>query len=193
MTIKTIRHKTNPFLEDMVITIGKKNVRISPLGKEKQILVGQLTGEVSGTHVVAHKKVDSTKFVKTFADYMSFTFELSKAGNKALRVVMWSIQEDSIDKDIVILDKYAHEKFINAHSKTKPPLVLSLPTFSRGLSELEAAKIIAKSQRAGVYFINPSCMFNGDRIAFTTLLERDKGDESNEIEVQKLENNNQSE
>jgi hypothetical protein len=169
MTTKTTRYEHNPFLKDLEISVGSKNVRISTLGKDDHIVVNQATGEVTGTHVVARKKVDTNKFVKTFADYMAFTFDLSKAGNKALRVVMWAMQEQAISKDSVVLDKYTHSQFLASYSGK---LELSYPTFARGLSELEKAKIIAKTLRVGTYFINPQCMFNGDRIAFTTLIER---------------------
>lgn len=173
MTTKTKRYDTNPFTENMVIALSSKNIQISTLGKDSNILVNQHTGEVTGTHVVAKKKVDSEKFVKTFSDYMAFTFDLTKAGNKALRVVMWAMKESAIGKDIVVLDKYTLEEFIKEHKDIEPPISLAYPTFARGLAELEKAKIIAKSIRPANYFINPSCMFNGDRVAFTTIIERD--------------------
>jgi len=172
MATKIIRHKTNPFLENVNIPIGSKNIQISTLGKDSNILVNQNTGEITGTHVIARKKVDSEKFVKTFADYMAFTFDLTKAGNKTLRVVMWAIKEQAIGKDIIDLDKFTHEAFLESHGFSKTNL--SYTTFARGLGELVKAKIIAKAQKAGRYFINPNCMFNGNRIAFTTLIERDE-------------------
>lgn len=171
MSVKIVRHKTSPFHKDMLIPVGTKNVKIGALGAENNILVNQVTGVETGTHVVAHKKVDSEPFVKTFADYMAFTFELSKAGNKALRVAMWALKSNGIGRDTVMLDGLMLEDFIAAHQK--PPAKITLPTFKRGLAELCKAQIIAKSYRAGMYFINPSCMFNGDRIAFTTILERE--------------------
>lgn len=172
MTTKALRYKTNPFLEGMEIAVGSKSVRISTLGKSENILVNQVTGEVSGTHVVARKRVDRTKFVKTFADYMAFTFDLSKAGNKVLRVLMWAVKETSMGKDVVVMDSFTLEAFLAYYGDTDPPLILSLSTFNRGLAELEKAKIIAKTIRFGAYFINPNCIFNGDRVAFTTVIER---------------------
>lgn len=191
----TVRHKTNPFVENMLIPVGTKRVRISALGKDDNIIINQKTGEVTGTHVVATKRVDTTKFVKTFADYMSFTFDLTRAGNKALRVVMWAMQEQALGKDIVVLDKLTHEGFLDAHGFSdgegdggdeKIP-ALSYPTFTRGLGELEKAQIIAKTMRLGHYFINPSCMFNGDRVAFTTVIERKKRDTNEEQQELALE------
>lgn len=183
MTTKTVRYEVNPFLKDMIISVGSKNVQISTMGKDSNVLINQSTGEVTGTHVVARKKVDTEKFVKTFADYMAFTFDLTRAGNKALKVVMWSVKETAICKDKVILDKYTLEDFLNTHKDKEPPLKLSYPTFSRGLAELEKAKIIAKTVRAGSYFINPDCIFNGDRVAFTTIIEKQGSDQRKVKEI----------
>ena len=172
MTIKSKRYETNPFTQNLSIPIGTKSIQISPLGQDNNILVNQNTGEINGTHVIARKRVDSDKFVKTFSDYMAFTFDLTRAGNKALRIVMWSMKEYSIGKDQVILDKHTLAEFLLAYKDSHPPLNLSYPTFARGLSELEKASLIAKTIRVGWYFINPNCYFNGDRVAFTTVIER---------------------
>ena len=56
--------------------------------------------------------------------------------------------------------------------KSYDSLKLSYATLKRGINELEKAQIIAKTMRKGFYFINPNFVFNGDRIAFTTLIER---------------------
>ena len=146
------------------------------MGHDNNVIINQSTGEVTGTHVVARKKIDSTKFLKVFADYMATTFDLCKAGNKALRVLMWAMQEKSINKDIVTLDSHTLFDFLRAHEDHH--FNLSMPTFKRGLAQLEKAKIIAKAMRRGDYYINPQIIFNGDRIAFTTIIER-----KNEIEA----------
>lgn len=51
---------------------------------------------------------------------------------------------------------------------------MTLRTFQRGLAEQEKAKIIARNVRHDRYFINPNFVFNGDRLAFTRLIERDR-------------------
>ena len=175
------RHEKNPFTQGMEMQVGTKSVQVSSLGKSDNILINQMTGEITGTHVVARKRVDKTKFVKTFADYMAFTFDLTKAGNKSLRVVMWATKQYAIGKDKVDLGKYAYEEFLKFYSDSEPPLVLSYPTYTRGLAELVNAKIIAKTMRSGHYFLNPNCLFNGDRIAFSTVIEREP-EEQQEIE-----------
>jgi hypothetical protein len=180
---KVVRYKENPFIEGMSMEVGSKLINVSTLGKDNNILVSQVTGEVTGTHVVARKRVDKAKFVKAFSDYMAFTFDLTKAGNKALRVVMWAAKEYAIGKDKVDLGRYMYEEFLETYADSEPPLVLSYSTYNRGLAELEKAKIIAKTMRTGHYFLNPDCLFNGDRIAFTTILERKPKRDPNTIDM----------
>ena len=167
------RYKENPFLEGMVVPVKGKQVRLSRLGRDDNILVNQNTGEVQGTHVTTYKRVDSEQFVKLFTANIGLTFELSSAGIKAFGVLVWSVQNSALSKDEVDLDTLVLEAFLQCQvSASKQPLRLSLATFKRGLNELEKAKIIAKTMRQGRYFINPNFVFNGDRIAFTTLIER---------------------
>ncbi|MDA5349677.1 replication/maintenance protein RepL, partial (plasmid) [Escherichia coli] len=120
-----------------------------------------------------YKRVDSEQFVKLFTANIGLTFELSSAGIKAFGVLVWSVQNSALSKDEVDLDTLVLEAFLQCQvSASKQPLRLSLATFKRGLNELEKAKIIAKTMRQGRYFINPNFVFNGDRIAFTTVIER---------------------
>lgn len=172
--MRVVRHDTNPFLRDMVIPTKEAQIRLSRMGKDDQVLVNQATGEIKGTHVVTYRKVDAAQFVKLFAQNVALTFGLGSAGIKALNVLIWSIQNNAIEKDVVPLDKYVLDEFISKHTDFKPPLTLSTATFARGLVELEAVQIIAKHLRPGFFFLNPNFAFNGDRIAFTTLIE--KGD-----------------
>lgn len=176
----TIRYEENPFIEDMVVPIRGQRVQMSRVGRDDNVLVNQATGEVQGTHITTYKKVDSEQFIKLFTANIALTFELGSAGIKAFSVLAWILQDRSISKDLVPLDKFVLEDFLKAQS-TK--LALSAPTFARGIAELEKAKIIAKHVRIGWYFINPNFVFNGDRIAFTTVIERKKRTAQTEHEL----------
>ena len=169
------RYKTNPFIPDMIIPIKDKQVRLSVLGREQNVLVNQATGEIHGTHVTTYKRVDGEQFVKLFTANIALTFDLSAQGIKAFNVLMWAIQNKSLAKD---------EVFLAAHNDTDKPIKLSQPTFARGLAELTKAQIIAKTVRQGVYWINPNFAFNGDRIAFTTLIERKRKNENETNAIQ---------
>lgn len=172
MSTPTLRYKSNPFLVDMVLDLKERQVRLSPLGRDNNILVDQSTGEIRGTHVVTYKRIDGEQFVKLFTKNIALTFDLSGAGIKTFSVLCWAIQSSGLSKDYVVLDAITHTNFMGAHADWEPPLKLSLATFRRGLAELERAKLIAKAERAGHYWINPNFVFNGDRVAFTTVLER---------------------
>jgi hypothetical protein len=171
-----IRYSENPFMEGMTVPTKGRAVRISKIGGSDDVLVNQHTGEVSGTHVTTYKKVDSEQFVKLFTANIALTFGLKSAGIKAMNVVIWTVQHNAISKDQIDLEKFTLELFLRAHSDLSPPIKLSLATFTRGITELEKANIIAKTLKKGRYFINPNFVFNGDRIAFTTVIERVSGD-----------------
>jgi hypothetical protein len=171
-----VRYSENPFMEGMTVPTKGRAVRISKIGGTGDVLVNQHTGEVSGTHVTTYRKVDSEQFVKLFTANIALTFGLKSAGIKAMNVVIWTVQHNAISKDQVDLERFTLEFFLRAHVNLDPPIKLSLATFTRGITELEKANIIAKTLKKGRYFINPNFVFNGDRIAFTTVIERVSGD-----------------
>lgn len=161
------RHKENPFTENFQVVKTAKRVNVSVMGKENNVLMDRNTGEIRGTHIATYKKVDGEQFLKLFTKNIALTFDLTTAGIKALNVLMWTVQEKAIEKDRVMLDHVVADEFLEIHK-----LKLSLTTFYRGLSELEKAKIIASAIRQGEYFINPNFVFNGNRIAFSQIIEK---------------------
>lgn len=164
------RYKNNPFLLNMIIPIKGKKIQLSRLGKDDNVLINQSTGEMLGTHVTTYRPADSEQFVKLYTSHISFAFELKSPGIKAFGVLLWAVQHQGISKDQVHLDVIVLNDFIQAHHEKQ--LKISQATFLRGLAELVNAQIIAKTLRQGIYFINPNFIFNGDRIAFTTVIER---------------------
>lgn len=179
------RHKTNPFLDGMIVPVKGKQVRLSRLGRDENILVNQSTGEIQGTHVTTFKRVDGEQFVKLFTANIGLTFDLSSAGIKAFGVLLWAVQNRALAKDEVDLDSFVLEDFLETQAlANEQPLRLSLATFKRGINELEKAQIVAKTMRQGRYFINPNFVFNGDRIAFTTVIERKRATEQERLEAQ---------
>ncbi|OUR61668.1 hypothetical protein A9Q74_08595 [Colwellia sp. 39_35_sub15_T18] len=167
-SVKLTRYKINPFVKDLEISVRNKNIRISKTGKKDNVaLVDMDSGDKKGTYISTKKLVDSESFLKLFTGNIALTFDLKSAGIKAFNVVCWVMQNSSIDKDLIIIDKYTVEDFNEIHKKK-----LSKPVLYRGLKELIINKIIARSQREGDYFINPAIVFNGDRLVFTTIIGR---------------------
>ena len=177
------RYETSPFLETLVVNKKSKMVTVSPLGKTNNVFIDQLTGEVKGTSIATYKAVDDATFIKLFTQNIALTFDLTSAGIKALSVLIYAVQYTAINKDEVFLDSRTLKSFFDANPDVKR---VTVRTFLNGLNSLEEANIIAKSKRQGIYFINPSFMFNGDRIAFTTILERKKQKTLEDLGQQRL-------
>ncbi len=182
------RFKSNPFIEEMMIPVGKKQIRVGLLGKDSNILVNTATGEERGTHVATYKKVDNEQFVKIFTQNIAMTFDLMSAGIKCFSLLLYQVQNNALSKDVVALDALALSEFLEAQEEAQKEsdqpakkLKLSITTMKRGLNELEKAKIIAKTMRQGFYYINPNFIFNGDRIAFTTIIERETTDKKEQL------------
>lgn len=163
----TARYETNPFIEGMELKTRNKSVKLGFLGQKDDVLVNQTTGEVQGTHVTTYKTVDSSKFVKLFATNIGLVLNLKSAGIKAFSVLIWAVQERAIGKDRVELGQQTLKEFKEFRGEEES---LSQATLTRGIAELVKAQIIAKTTRRGDYYINPGFCFNGDRIAFTTML-----------------------
>ena len=194
--MRLARYKTNPFLEGMIVPVRERQVKMSRIGKDDDVLINQSTGEIKGTHVTTYRKVDSDQFVKIFTSKIGLAFDLSTAGVKLLTVLIWAVQNRALSKDELDLDSLTLQEFCEFHKaakaegeaegekkKKEKDLSLSLATFRRGLNDLETAKIIAKTMRSGRYFINPNFIFNGDRIAFTTVIERKRNRDPNTIDM----------
>lgn len=174
-----VRHKTNPFVEELNIKVRHKNVRVSKLGKKEQVdLINKETGEHHGTYIGTTKKVDEEQFLKLFTANIGMTFDLKAAGIKAFNVLCWVMQNTAIERDKVFIDKYVMEEFNEAHKKKMSKAVLY-----RGLNELINAQIIARSLRDGEYYINPNFVFNGDRIVFTTVIEKRQIEEQQKLDL----------
>lgn len=176
------RYKDNPFLDTFVIKEKTKQVSISPLGKDNNILVNQITGEITGTSIVTYRRVDEQEFVKVFTDNIALTFGLTSAGIKVFNVLMYAVQKYCIGKDRVSLDSFLLNEFLEKHNDRH--INLSISTFKRGLNELEKTKIIAKTVKQGDYFINPNFIFNGNRIAFSTIIEKAQLTEDKQITIE---------
>jgi len=163
------RFEDNPFLNGMTVKTKGKRITVGTFGDKDNVLVNQATGEQTATHVTAYKKVDAGSFVKLFAENIAFTFDLTSAGLKSLNLVIWVLQYQGIGKDLIIVDSFALRDFLDSQDSD---INMSVSTMMKGILDLQKAKIIAKASRKGSYYINPNFIFNGDRIAFTTMIER---------------------
>jgi hypothetical protein len=167
--LKLVKHKESPFLENFTVSTKGKRVTVNQIGKTNDMIVSPDTGEIKGTHVVAYRQVDDAEFVKIFTANIALTFELNQSGRKVFDMLIRVMQHSAITRDQVYIDEHVREEFATSHNVN-----LASATMYRGIDNLIERKIIARSQRTNIYFINPSLVFNGDRVAFSTVIERKK-------------------
>jgi hypothetical protein len=144
----------NPFMLDMTT----KTRRIVNRRGDME-LINRETGEIAApiAGFWEAQEVDSTKFVKLFVAGVKALKELTGAGTKVFEVLYQNIQEEAIGKDQIYLS------FFNVDQALTP---MSQATYKRGMSELIAKGFLASTPNQNWYWLNPSYVFNGDRLAF---------------------------
>ena len=146
-------HKTNPFMFDVSITtrrITNKTGDMMLVSKES----GEIKSEIAGFWET--EEVDSTKFIKLFVHGVKALKELTGSGTKVFEVLYLKIQEN-IGKDQI----YCGYGFVD---QALTPM--SIATYDRGMREILEKGFIAATTNQGWYWLNPSFIWNGDRLAF---------------------------
>lgn len=115
---------------------------------------GEIVSNVAGFWEA--EEVDATKFVKLFVKGVKALKELTGAGTKVFEVLYLRVQEN-IGKDQVFMA-------FAAVDQTLTPM--SASTYKRGMAELIQKGFIAATPVQGLYWLNPSFVWNGDRLAF---------------------------
>lgn len=160
MPIKTRRgvivYDKNPFVLDAVANTRKGVKRISK-GGDRMMVVSSDTGEViSPAGFWQMEEVDKTKFVKLYVNGVKEFARLSGAGGKVFELLYIEVQ-GQIGKDKVHLSFSAVDQSVTPMSEA---------TYMRGMRELIEHQFIAPTVIQGFFFINPDCIWNGDRLAF---------------------------
>jgi len=150
-------YKYNPSVPTVDGVSKKKKVKF---GNEKRgFILDNDTGEVlnvGGAGFYEFEEVDDTKFVKLFLDGVRQATGLSKPGMSLFELVYRELQSTP-GQDEVKLNYYTASDHIEG---------LAERTFYRGLKDLLDNGFLFKSAIDGVYFVNITYMFNGDRLAF---------------------------
>ncbi len=115
---------------------------------------GEITAQIAGFWEA--EEVDATKFVKLFVKGVKALKELSGAGTKVFEVLYLRVQE-AIGKDQIYM------AFSSVDQVLTP---MGNATYDRGMRELIEKGFIAATPSQGMYWLNPSFVWNGDRLAF---------------------------
>lgn len=149
----------NPSVGDVRLKRKEKAIRLEH-GRDV-LLINPQTSEVLGEGVAGffrREVVDDEKFVKVFIGQLDKMFDLTKTGQRILKVVWDQVQENK-DRDKVEL-KPLHPSVAK--------LGVSERVFQKGVRELLEKKFIFMSPVDGVYYINMGIFFNGNRIIAAT-------------------------
>lgn len=158
-------HGENPFVDSLHSSLKRKT---EVLYDGRQAVVQRDTGEVMEDQlaVARVKYVESDQFVKVYLANLNVFFELGKAAQRVCEFAMSQVATRAMNSGEVILSYPEYKRhFEGKEGSTRP-------TFMRGLQELAAKNLIAKSLTRDLWFINPAVMFNGDRARFITEVRR---------------------
>jgi hypothetical protein len=153
-----LRYERNPFIADALASTKTRMKRIKQNTRgDKMLVINDTSGEViSDTFFVTTHEVDQARFVKLYVSAVKGITEMTNAGTRVFELLFNRVQEN-VGKDKIHLTFPSIDQNQFAMSET---------TFYRGMKELIKNRFIAESTTPGIYFLNPECMWNGDRLSF---------------------------
>lgn len=153
-------NKENPFAKQALVNIGSALVSKSVKGtnKDESAILKAVdgNGEILGNSVfIRNKAVDTESFAKFFLAGFKAFFDLKPASIKVFKYILGQLKPNQ-DSFMFFMDECKEE---TGYSEV---------SIFRALGELCGAEIIARGRADIEYYINPMCVFNGDRVTFAT-------------------------
>lgn len=154
--IKRLKYANNPFLSDVVATLGDKRVAVSM--KANLAEIDNETGEYTRIPGQITKMISADRegFVKLYTAQIDAFFELQKPARAVVKYLI-AVHQKEANRHLV---------FLHPSQAEADGYPISRATWFRGISELIDRKIIAPSTLVNGYFLNPAIFFNGDRTRF---------------------------
>jgi len=146
-------YQHSPFLVDMdtrVKRISNKTGDMMLISKDS----GEVVNDVAGFW--QSEEVDATQFVKLFVQGVRALKELTSPGTKMFEMLYIRMQA-SPNRDQVNMAYWTIDQNATPMSES---------THGRGMNELIQKGFVAATPQPGIYWINPSFLWNGDRLAF---------------------------
>ena len=156
---KEIRYLTNPFLKETAEESmrGYRRQYTNP-NKNACLIIDPEDGDIKPAGFYMKKEIERNEFVKLYARGAAAMLNLSNAGQKVFYLVYNELYgKGGKDKTEIQL---AYEMLTETEKE-----LFKRATFYKGIKELVQARFLAMSKLKGYYFINPSYIYNGDRIA----------------------------
>lgn len=162
------KYKHNPFGGEVLKYIQKKNAKVG-WSKTKISVLDESTGEIESAYnaIYTKKQVDTQQYNKLYLKGLKALFGLNKTAQKVLEYIFANIK---IKQDYIIFSMQDCKEYCNYSSNQ---------IVYNGLASLIKAEMIARTNEHYKYWINPTMMFNGDRLVLIN--EYEKTDYENNI------------
>lgn len=145
----------NPFVSDVVKHIKDTNFKVQAYKKDSNLaIVDRETGEMAVTYntIYTKKKVDVQKYNKLYINTLRSLFDLSKNSQLVLDYIYTRLEKNKDYIFFSISDCKEHTNYKDNKS------------IYSALKELVEKEFIAKTGENYKFWINPTVMFNGDRL-----------------------------
>jgi hypothetical protein len=148
-----VKHKVNPFLRDVVATLGDKRVAVAM--KNNLAEIDNSTGEITNIpgQITKIISADREGFVKLYTSQINAFFELTGAGQQVVKYLIWLHQREANH----------HLFYLSQEQATDEGFKIGKSHWHEGINDLISKKIIAASTLLNMFFLNPAIFFNGDR------------------------------
>lgn len=168
---KITKYDSNPYILDVLPFIKTKDSKVGYFKDKNGFeLLDANTGEVKTMYnaIYAKKQVDSQQYNKIYVSGITALFDLNKSEQKVLKYLYSKIEKN---KDYIIFNVRECKEFCDYSSNQ---IVYT------AIAGLINKKIVARSEDSYKLWINPTIMFNGDRLLIVN--EYIKNIEPNRIE-----------
>lgn len=153
------KYKENPFVENAMTkiedsTVSKKRFMKGSKGVEQTVVNrdGEIVGHTTFLQMI---EVDEDKFAKLYLSQFAAFWDLPKSAIRVFGHIITNCLAPNKDSFFVYTDEaMAYTGYSSARY------------IFTGLASLCESGIIARSERANKYFINPLIVFNGSRVTF---------------------------
>lgn len=149
-----------------------RNLKV--IGKEEEVntnlsLVNRDTGEEEIVLGKSYRKVfvDNDQFIKVFKNYVRLRDEVKKLSKMAIWLLFWIME--NLPKNRIDIFLNPKDLLTEYGSDGK-----SLAMVYKAIKELEASNILKPTEKTNLYEINPSVLFNGNRVEFVTTIITEK-------------------
>lgn len=144
-------HKTNPFIKDTIVHVDKgyKKIKVGT----NEALVSVTTGELFESQMHYHKvEVDRATFVRIFTDQIHKIYDLPSPARKLFEYIASNLKPNTDEI-------YLHYEELATLCNYK-----STNQVYKALIVLHKKGILSRSYRPYWWFINPTILYNGNRL-----------------------------